>query len=377
MHEPGRPEIAHLVSITATDPVAGLDVAIELGLAHSGLLGIRVSVTNTAESTYDLASLEIALPVPDVAAELVDMTGRQLRERSLQRTLLTIGTHLRESRRASAHEASLLTAVGTSGFSWRSGQVWAMHVGWSGNTRSYAERTNTGARLLGGGELLLPGEIRLAAGESYTSPWVYGSAGTGLDEVATRFHQFLRTRPEHPRSPRPVTLNVWEAVYFDHDLDKLVQLADRAAQVGVERYVLDDGWFRHRRDDTAGLGDWYVDEGVWPDRLGPLVAAVRERGMQFGLWFEPEMINEDSDLARAHPDWIMGPGERLPIRHRNQQVLNLTVPEAYAYLRERNSALVSEYAIDYLKWDHNRSLVEAGTRSTARPATHQQTLATG
>ncbi|WP_235912486.1 alpha-galactosidase [Ruania zhangjianzhongii] len=373
--DPDRPEIAHQLSVTATDAVAGLEVAIEITLAHSGLLGTRVRVTNTAESSYDLASLEVALPVPDEARELVDMTGRQLRERSLQRAALTIGTHLRESRRASAHEASLLTAVGTPGFSWRSGQVWAMHVAFSGNTRSYAERTNTGARLLGGGELLLPGEVRLAAGESYTSPWVYGSAGTGLDEVATRFHEFLRARPEHPRSPRPVTLNVWEAVYFDHRLDRLVQLADRAARVGVERYVLDDGWFRHRRDDTAGLGDWYVDEEVWPDGLGPLVTAVRERGMQFGLWFEPEMINEDSDLARAHPDWIMGPGERLPIRHRHQQVLNLTVPAAYVYLRERISALVSEYAIDYLKWDHNRSLVEAGTRSTARPAVHQQTLA--
>ena len=370
-----RPEIAHHLEIRATDPVAHLDLVIEVQLSSSGLLGTRAQVTNTGTGSYDLSSLDLALPVPPQASELMDMTGRQLRERSLQRAPLTIGTHLRESRRASAHEASLLTVAGAPGFSWRTGQVWGVHVGWSGNTRTYAERTNTGVTTLAGGELLLAGEMRLAEGESYTSPWLYASVGVGLDELASRFHGFLRDRPEHPSSPRPVTLNVWEAVYFDHRLDRLVELADVAARVGVERYVLDDGWFRHRRDDTAGLGDWYVDEGVWPDGLGPLVSAVRERGMQFGLWFEPEMINEDSDLARAHPDWIMAPGERLPVRHRHQQVLNLTIPEAYAYLRERISALVSEYGVDYLKWDHNRSLVEAGTRTTGRPAVHAQTLA--
>ena len=370
-----RPEIAHHVQVGASDPVAGLEVSIEVQLTTSGVLRTRAQVTSTGEGLYDLATLDLALPVPPQATELMDMTGRQLRERSLQRMPLTIGTHLRESRRASGHEASLLTAAGEAGFSWRSGRVWALHVGWSGNTRTYAERTNTGVTTLAGGELLLAGEVRLAQGQSYTSPWIYASAGVGLDEVASRFHTFLRQRPEHPRSPRPVTLNVWEAVYFDHDLDTLVALADRAGRVGVERYVLDDGWFRHRRDDTAGLGDWYVDEGVWPDGLGPLVAAVRERGMQFGLWFEPEMINEDSDLARAHPDWILAPGQRLPVRHRHQQVLNLTIPEAYTYLRDRISALVSEYAIDYIKWDHNRSLVEPGTRSTGRPAVHAQTQA--
>ena len=100
-------------------------------------------------------------------------------------------------------------------------------------------------------------------------------------------------------------LNTWEAVYFDHRLDRLKALADTAAELGVERFVLDDGWFRHRRDDTAGLGDWYVDEDVWPDGLHPLIDHVRGLGMEFGLWVEPEMVNPDSDLARAHPDWVL------------------------------------------------------------------------
>jgi alpha-galactosidase len=172
-----------------------------------------------------------------------------------------------------------------------------------------------------------------------------------------------------------VVCNTWEAVYFDHDLGRLTELARRAAEVGAERYVLDDGWFRHRRDDTAGLGDWYVDEEVWPDGLHPLVAAVHGYGMEFGLWVEPEMINLDSDLARAHPEWILATGDRLPPPSRQQQVLNVAHPDAYAYLLERLDALLIEYPITYLKWDHNRDLVDAGFAPAGTPAVHAQTLA--
>ena len=104
-----------------------------------------------------------------------------------------------------------------------------------------------------------------------------------------------------------MVLNTWEAVYFDHNLTTLIELADSAAELGVERFVLDDGWFRGRRDDHAGLGDWYVDEALWPSGLTPLIDAVTSRGMEFGLWVEPEMVNLDSDVVRAHPEWIVGP----------------------------------------------------------------------
>ncbi|WP_049560985.1 alpha-galactosidase, partial [Nonomuraea sp. SBT364] len=180
----------------------------------------------------------------------------------------------------------------------------------------------------------------------------------------------------HPSSPRPVVLNTWEAVYFDHDLDRLLELAGRAARVGVERFVLDDGWFPGRRHDRAGLGDWRVDPAVWPDGLHPLVKRVRELGMQFGLWFEPEMINPDSELARAHPDWILQTGDRLPPAARHQQVLDLTNPAAYAHIKERLLALIGEYELDFIKWDHNRDLVDAGsTLRQGRAAVHAQTLA--
>ena len=139
--------------------------------------------------------------------------------------------------------------------------------------------------------------------------------------------------------------------------------------------MLDDGWFGGRRHDRAGLGDWTVSTDTWPDGLHPLVDKVKALGMQFGLWFEPEMINMDSDAARAHPEWVMATGDRLPVEARFQQVINLGIQECYAYIRDAMFAILSEYQIDYIKWDHNRDLVDAGTQPEGRPGVHEQTLA--
>ncbi len=356
--------------VEAADAEGGLALTLETGLTDAGLVRLRAAVTNTGDDPYHLAELTPALPVPAQATELLDLTGRHLRERAPQRHAFTLGTHLRESRRGrTGSDATLLQTAGEAGFGFRSGEVWGLHVAWSGNHRSLAERTPAGQAVLAGGELLLPGEIRLAPGATYRSPWIYGSYGRhGLDELAGRFHRELRARDGHPASPRPVTLNTWEAVYFDHDLAKLTRLAHAAAEVGAERFVLDDGWFRGRRDDRGGLGDWYVDAEVWPDGLHPLIDTVHGLGLQFGLWVEPEMINPDSDLARAHPDWILAASpSRLPPPSRHQQVLDLARPEAYAYVLQRLDTLLCEHPIDYLKWDHNRDLVDA--------AAHLQTAA--
>ncbi|NDL60885.1 alpha-galactosidase [Phytoactinopolyspora mesophila] len=374
---PNSSDMARGVTVDAVDTAARLRLKLEIGITAAGLVRMRASVQNSGDDVYVVDALTLALPVPASATEILDMTGRHLRERSPQRSRFTTGTYLRENRRGrTGLDATLLLAAGEQGFGFRSGEVWAMHVAWSGNHRVLAERTPGGDAVLAGGELLLPGEVRLGPGQWYTAPWIYGSHGTGLDELSSRFHRHLRQLPGHARAPRPVTLNTWEAVYFDHDLDRLTELADRAAEVGVERFVLDDGWFRGRRDDRAGLGDWYVDADVWPDGLRPLIDHVTKLDMQFGLWVEPEMVNPDSDLARSHPEWIMAAADRLPPEARHQQVLNLGDPGAYAYILERLDALLSEYPIGYLKWDHNRDLVDAGHRPDGAPAVHQQTLAT-
>ncbi len=360
------------------DEQLGLEVALEVELLPSGLLRMRAALTNTAETPYALDELTLTVPVPSDADELLDFAGRWAKERTPQRRAFTVGTHLRENRRGrTGPDAAHVLHAGRPGFGFRHGEVWGVHTAFSGNHRHLAEQINTGTRLLGGGELLLPGELRLAPGEQYRGPWLYASYGEGLDAVAARFHRHLRSRPHHVSTRRPVTLNVWEAVYFDHDLARLTDLADRAAALGVERFVLDDGWFGSRRDDTSGLGDWVVSADVWPDGLGPLIDHVTGLGMEFGLWFEPEMVNEDSDVARAHPEWIMAASpDRMPLPSRNQQVLNLSIPEAFEHVLGQMSAVLETYDIGYLKWDHNRDLLEAATRSGGQAAVHAQTLAT-
>lgn len=374
-----EPDGAQVLAAHATDPDAGLTVRAELRLEASGLLRVRHSLTNTGDGPYTVQELLALVPVPQEAGEVLDLTGRWGRERSPQRRPFHHGTLVRESRRGrTGHDATLLLVAGEPGFGFRSGQVWAVHTGWSGNHVHLAERLPEGAGagglgVLGGGELLLPGELRLAPGESYTTPWVYFSHSTGgLDGASARIHRWLRSRPGHPRTPRPLLLNTWEAVYFDHDLERLTRLAQTAAQVGVERFVVDDGWFGSRRDDSSGLGDWYVSPQVWPDGLRPLADRVRALGMDFGLWFEPEMVNPDSDLVRAHPDWVLNPSARL---QRRQRVLDVANPAAYAHLLERISTLVDEIGIAYIKWDHNRDLHEAQGSTTGTAGVHAQTLA--
>jgi alpha-galactosidase len=368
---------AGLVETTAVDDAGHLRLRLQLELLESGVFRMRAVLGNLATETYALDDLVLALPVPAQATELLDFTGRHNLERVPRRLPFGPGLHLRENRkgRTGADSAYVLHA-GTAGFGFGDGEVWAVHTGWSGNHTHYAEQAFTGEQFIGGGELLLPGEVRLERGDEYRSPWVYASYGAGLDEVARRFHRHLRSRSPRVSPVRPVTLNVWEAVYFQHDLDRLVGLAERAAAVGVERYVLDDGWFGSRRDDRSGLGDWVVSPDVWPHGLHPLVERVRALGMQFGLWFEPEMVNPDSDVARAHPDWIMTARAEWPVESRSQQVLNLGIPEAYEHVKAQILAVLKEYPIDYVKWDHNRDLVEAGTSTDGgRPGVHAQTLA--
>ncbi len=370
-------EDARLV-VEAEDSDAGLAITYEMEAVAGGVLRGRATVTNSADGDYVVQGLEIVLPLGDDHVELLDFTGRHERERSPQRHPVADGLWLREGFGGRPGlDAATLVVAGTAGFTTGAGHVVGVHVGWSGNSVLRVERTAAHGATIGGGEHLLPGEVVLPTGSSYTSPWVYfAAADDGLDGLAARWHAYLRSLPAHPEV-QPVVLNVWEAVYFDHELDRLRAIADRAARVGVERFVLDDGWFHGRRDDTAGLGDWLVDEEVWPDGLAPLIDHVRGLGMEFGLWFEPEMVNPDSDLFRQHPDWILSAGAgREPLLHRHQQVLDLTRPEVVDHVFERVHAVLSDHAIDYVKWDHNRDLLEAGSRTRGgAPAVHAQTLA--
>lgn len=358
-----------------TAPATGLHVTVHLDLDEHGVLTQGASLTNTGSSLYAVDRLALTLPLPMRAREVLDLTGRWCRERHPQRTTLGLGTWSRESRHGrTGHDGVTLLHVGTPGFGFGHGEVWAVHLGWSGDSDTWVERDPSGFAQLGVAELLSPGEVVLAPGESYATPTAYAVySAWGMDEASQALHAHLRARSSHPSRPRPVTLNTWEAVYFDHRLDRLTELADAAASVGVERFVLDDGWFGGRRHDRAGLGDWTVSAQVWPDGLTPLIDAVTSRGMEFGLWVEPEMVNLDSDLARAHPDWLLAPPETIPIAWRHQHVLDLAHPEVFAHILDRLDALLRDHDIAYLKWDHNRDLVQAAHGRA--PGVHAQTLA--
>ncbi|WP_315502782.1 alpha-galactosidase [Actinomyces radicidentis] len=349
------------LTIETADDEAGLALRLEIELTVGGSLIARGTLTNTGDTDYELAELSLALPLPLEADELLDSTGRWGTERQPQRRPIGYGADVREGRHGrTGFDHPTLTVAGEHGFGFGHGQVRGLHVAAPGNNRTYVERLPEGYQVMGGGELLLPGEVVLAPGESYTGPWLHLTHGEGLDEAADRLHQWARSLPSTPSTDRPVTLNVWEAVTFDHRLPKLLELADEAARLGIERYVLDDGWFGSRRDDTKGLGDWVVSDEAWPDGLGPLTEHVTALGMQFGLWFEPEMVNLDSDVARAHPEWILTAGERLPVPWRHQHVLNLTIPGAWEHVHSQMDALLTEYPISYIKWDHNRDVFDGG-----------------
>ncbi|HKQ00601.1 MAG TPA: alpha-galactosidase, partial [Actinomycetes bacterium] len=365
--------------VASEDPEAALELVTRLRLHPSGVLEVGHRLRNLGHGPYLVGQLAASLPLPSRAVEVLDLTGRWCRERIPQRHQLPHGAWVREGRHGRpGHDATLVLAVGTPGFGFRAGEVWGLHLAWSGDAVHWAERNPDGHAGVGAAELLGPSEIALAPGDTYTTPPLLATySADGLDGLSAAYHRYLRERPSHPRTPRPVVLNTWEAVYFDHRLERLTELADVAARLGVERFVLDDGWFGNRRDDTAGLGDWYVAADVWPEGLNPLIGHVRELGMEFGLWVEPEMVNPDSDLFRAHPDWVLcgsGSGSgRLPEAWRNQQVLDLANPDCWAFLRDRLDALLSEHDIAFLKWDHNRDLIEAG--HGGRPGVHAQTLA--
>lgn len=358
---------------TAADDVAGLTLEITVQL--DDVLRVRCAVVNTADTRYLLDQLSVSLPVPAHASELLTFTGRWTRELHPHRVAWPTGSTLIENRRGrTSHEHVPVVFAGERGGGEWDGEVWGAHLAWSGNHRVLAERLPDGRRYVQLGELLHPGEVVLQPGERYETPEVIATYGRGLTPASWGFHRSVRSQAAHPTSLRKVLLNTWEAVYFDHDLDRLRRLADVAASVGVERFVLDDGWFGSRRNDRSGLGDWTVSADAHPGGLNPIIDHVRSLGMDFGIWVEPEMVSPDSDLFRAHPDWALATDGYQPVLGRHQLVLDLGRPGAYAHVLGQLDALLSDHAIAYVKWDMNRDHVQ-GSGSDGAAGTHAQTLA--
>lgn len=360
-----RPD-AGVVEIDSVDEANVLTLTHHLRLDRHGMLVGWTSVRNDGQAALDLEWLSApVLPLPPDMAEWVTFEGRWAGEYRMQTQPRVMGAVVKENRRGrTSHDAYPGILAQGVGAGEQAGEVYAFHLGWSGNHRIYADTLSDGRAYVQMGELFMPGEMRLGPGQAYRTPALYAACSiAGRNGISACFHAHVRERPEHARlraKPRPVHYNTWEAVYFDHDPALLLKLVDAAAEIGVERFVLDDGWFRGRRNDRAGLGDWFVDEGIYPEGLHPIVQKVRERGMEFGLWVEPEMVNPDSDLYRAHPDWVLGTPPAPQLVFRNQLVLDASRADVQEYLFGRLDALLREYPISYLKWDMNRDISHPG-----------------
>lgn len=333
-----------------------------LTLAESGGLSVSVCLTNTSDAPLTLLHCAaVTLPLAPEMSEILAFSGTWCAEFQTTRVALPVGGFERCSRRGRpGHEGFPAILAGVPGFSDHSGALIAAHLAWSGDHRLRIEALADGQRLMQVGEAFAGGGCVLAPGACYRSPEAVVFYAQGLNDLRRQTHRHCRSHILPPGlRPRPVHLNTWEALYFNHDPAALSALIAAAAEVGVERFVLDDGWFRGRRSDRAGLGDWTPDPTLYPQGLAPIAAQINAAGMEMGLWVEPEMVNPDSDLYRAHPDWCLHvPAAPRPTA-RHQLVLDLTRPDVIEYLYAHLDQLLRAAPIAYLKWDMNRDLAPA------------------
>jgi len=369
--------------LTITSQCHGAEIQLTHCLAlheATDVLTATTEITNSGSSALWLDRCDApCIPIPMQYNKILGFTGRWANEFQQVSIDRFPGAYVRENRSGrTSHDSFPGIVVHTEDSNESSGSAYGLHLGWSGNHQLRIEEQHTGQAYAQLGELFFPGEMSLEPGEKYCSPTLYGtSTAHGFSAISESFHGYVRASLTDKRvrnKVRPVHFNTWEAVYFDLSYDRLCELADVAAEVGAERFVLDDGWFKNRKSDKAGLGDWFVDNTVFEDGLGPLIDHVKAKNMEFGLWVEPEMVNPDSDLYRAHSDWVLNADPAPLILSRNQLVLDLTRTEVQTYLFERLDALLTEYSISYLKWDMNRAVYQPNNQG-GRAVGHYQTNA--
>jgi alpha-galactosidase len=335
---------------------------------QTGILRREVTIENRTDKAVVLESAQSAawyLPQGD-GYRLRYLTGRWAGEWQLTEEPVHTGMKVLESRRGSTSvQANPWFALDRDGNSDSEvGSVWFGALGWSGSWRISVEQTAQQQVRVTGGFNPFDFGYRLGAGESLTTPPFYaGYTDGGIGEASRILHAFERTEilPRGSGSgTRPVLYNSWYATGFKVDEAGQKALAEKAARMGVERFVVDDGWFGQRNDDHAGLGDWNVNLQKFPNGLGPLIRHVKDLGMDFGLWVEPEMVNPDSNLYRQHPDWVMHFEGRPRTEARNQLVLNLARDDVRDYIFDSLDHLVTVNDISFLKWDYNRNFSEPG-----------------
>ena len=369
-------EFVQTLEILCADRVTGAEVTLYYGVFEdAGVITRRVRVANASPKAMALEKVHSAcVDLPDNDYDFIQLYGKHCGECNIERAPLHHGLQSVGSVRGmSGHFHNPFAAFAERGTGEENGSVYGIGLIYSGNFSIEAECDSYGCTRVTTGINESFFSWKLESGESFSSPeavLVYTNRGIG--EMSRIFHRFYADhliRGKWKKAVRPLLLNSWEAMYFDFDGEKICALAKEAAALGIELFVLDDGWFGKRNDDTSSLGDWFVNTEKIKGGLKKLSDCIRALGMRFGLWFEPEMVSENSDLVRRHPDWRFSiEGRPLP-QCRGQFVLDMTRTDVREYLFEKISFILAENGIDYVKWDCNRNL--SNVYSPSLPADRQ------
>lgn len=364
----GTEEEVETLDITLEDKILGLEAVLSYSVFEKeDVIARSVRILNRGGEALKLEKVFSAcLDMDNEAFEMINLCGSWARERHIQRAPLRYGKQAASSVRGeSSHQEHPFMALVSPGTSQQQGQVYAMHFVYSGNFLAQAELSQyDSVRMVMG----IHGDQfcwNLPAGESFQAPEVILTySGKGLGKMSRSFHDFYRNhmiRSVYNHKKRPILINNWEATYFDFDTEKLLQIAREAKKCGIEMLVMDDGWFGKRNFDDNSLGDWNVNEEKIKGGLKYLVDQVNEIGLEFGIWFEPEMISPDSDLYRAHPDWAIQIEGRGGTMCRCQYVLDLSRRDVLDYVYEAVASILRSANIRYVKWDMNRQLSDLGS----------------
>jgi alpha-galactosidase len=373
LHYASHTEAEHGFDVVLKDIARPIFVTLHYRMdPASGMLARSATIENrdtTALTVERAAAAAWSLPAGHYTLNY--LTGRWAGEWTLNQEPIHGGARVIESRRGSTgHQANPWFAIQSGASDEEHGEVWFGALGWSGSWRITVEQDQLDAVRVTGGFNPFDFGYVLKAGEKLETPVFYGGySSDGLGGASRIMHRFqlehilprtAKTAGDAMPKVRPVIYNSWEATEFKVNEVGQMALAEKAAALGIDRFVMDDGWFGQRKNDLAGLGDWYVNQEKFPHGLKPLIDKVHALGMDFGLWVEPEMVNPNSDLYRAHPDWVLHFPGRPESEQRNQLVLNLARPDVRAYVFGFLDKLLNENDIAFLKWDYNRNWSEPG-----------------
>jgi alpha-galactosidase len=359
---------AETLEITMLDSLTGLKVVLSYTVFENFNVITR-SVRFMNEGTQDmklLSALSLCVDFRDSDFDFLHLHGAHVKERHIERQPLRHGIQSIESARgASSHQHNPFIALLRKGTNEDTGEVYAFNFVYSGNFLAQAEVDQFNSTRVTLGINPFDFSWKLEQGETFQTPeavMVYSSEGLG--DMSRTFHELYRTRlvrGTYRDKERPILVNNWEATYFDFKADKIIDIASVGRELGIELFVLDDGWFGKRNNDTSSLGDWFVDREKLPEGLDHLANRVINLGLEFGLWFEPEMISVDSDLYREHPDWCLHVPDRNRSESRNQLVLDFSRDEVCEEIIKRVSDILASVPISYVKWDMNRHMTEIGS----------------